>query len=162
MTINLNFPVFAGNPIRSKTPKSRTSAHAIQPYKPQRVNLISNIHHRLNSRNDIWASGWFSFGDFEDLFKGGEVKLSEELLVCLGCKTIQIEEEDNNKHTRFKIPLLGSGRSVRIYGQSIGCGSILLYDKSPSRVGSGETEEEDNVVYWAIDKGTWPESVLAS
>ncbi|KAM0026287.1 putative NAD(+) diphosphatase [Helianthus debilis subsp. tardiflorus] len=109
MSINLKSPVYVGNPIRSKTPKSTdpcspTSAlqtlkillsgqpHIQEPSSPNfKVLPFKKGRPLAGSTGDLvkkWHLGWLTFADFKDLL---EVKLSDELLVYLGCK---IEEEE--------------------------------------------------------------------
>ncbi|KAI7734994.1 hypothetical protein M8C21_027331 [Ambrosia artemisiifolia] len=107
MSITLKSPVFAGNPIRSITPKpsdpcSPTSAfqtlklllsgqtHVQEPSWP-RFKVLPFVKGRplAGSSGDVvkkWCLGWLSFGEFKDVLEGSEVKLREDLLVYLGCK----------------------------------------------------------------------------
>ncbi|KVI11640.1 NADH pyrophosphatase-like, N-terminal [Cynara cardunculus var. scolymus] len=126
MSIHLKSPVFAGNPIRSKTPKSIDPFSPASAFQTLKVLLSGQSHLQepsspkfqvlpfrkgrplAGSTGDLvkkWHLGWLTFADFKDVLEGTEVKLSDDLLVYLGCKTEKGEEE----------------------------------------------EEEDNVVYWAID-----------
>ncbi|KAK1434697.1 hypothetical protein QVD17_00446 [Tagetes erecta] len=114
MSISLKSQVFAGNPIRSKTSKSTdpfspTSAFQTlkvllsgqpnfqEPSFPKfKVLLFRKGRPLAGSTGDLvkkWHLGWLSFGDFKDLLEGSEVKLSDDLLVYLGCKTEEIEED---------------------------------------------------------------------
>ncbi|KAF5802848.1 putative NAD(+) diphosphatase [Helianthus annuus] len=119
MSINLKSPVYAGNPIRSKTPKltdpcSPTSAlqtlkillsgqppHIQEPSSPNfKVLPFKKGRPLAGSTGDLvnkWHLGWLTFADFKDLL---EVKLSDELLVYLGCK---IEEEDSVVYWAFDV-----------------------------------------------------------
>ncbi|KAK1437512.1 hypothetical protein QVD17_03304 [Tagetes erecta] len=105
MSINLKSPVFAGNPIQSKTPKS-TDPFSPSPAFETLKTLISgqthiqepsSLHFKIlpfrkgrplaGSTSDLvtkWHLGWLSFGEFKSLLEGSEVNLSEDLLVYLG------------------------------------------------------------------------------
>ncbi|KAI3694810.1 hypothetical protein L1987_77791 [Smallanthus sonchifolius] len=114
MSINLKSPVFAGNPIRSKTPKSTDPFSPTSAFQTLKLLLSGQPHVRepsspkfkvlpfrkgrplAGSTGDLvkkWHLGWLSFGDFKDFLEGSEVKLSDDLLVYLGCKTKEIEED---------------------------------------------------------------------
>lgn len=117
MSINLKSPVFAGNPIRSKTPKptdrnSPTSAfqtlktllsgetHIQEPSSPKfKVLPFRKGRPLAGSTGDLvkkWHLGWLSFVDFNDVLEGSEVKLSDDMLVYLGCKNKETEEDDDS------------------------------------------------------------------
>ncbi|MFS7994297.1 putative NAD(+) diphosphatase [Helianthus anomalus] len=117
MSITLKSPVFAGNPIRSKTPKSSdpfspTSAFQtlklllsgqthFQDPSPPKFKVLPFIKGRplAGSTGDLvkkWHLGWLSFGDFKDVLEGSEVKLTHDLLVYLGCKSKEEEEEEDS------------------------------------------------------------------
>ncbi|GJU05840.1 NUDIX hydrolase 19, chloroplastic-like protein [Tanacetum coccineum] len=101
MSINLKSPVFAGNPIKSKTPKPTDPFSHTQAFETLK-NLISNKTHDQDSSLTIkilplskgkplagstgekWHLGWFSFDEFKDVFVGSEVNLSEDMFVYLG------------------------------------------------------------------------------
>ncbi|KAM0003886.1 putative NAD(+) diphosphatase [Helianthus debilis subsp. tardiflorus] len=105
MSINLKSPVFAGNPIRSKTPKSTDPFSPTPAFETLKI-LISNQTHIQDSSSltfkilpfrkgrplagstgDLvkkWHLGWLSFDEFKDVLEGSEVVLSEDLLVYLG------------------------------------------------------------------------------
>ncbi|KAI3754292.1 hypothetical protein L1987_54073 [Smallanthus sonchifolius] len=105
MSIALKSPVFAGNPIRSKTPKS-TDPFSPTPAFETLKTLISGQTHiqepsslsfkilpfrkgrpLAGSYGDLikkWHLGWLSFADFKGVLEGSEISLSEDLLVYLG------------------------------------------------------------------------------
>ncbi|GJW89037.1 NUDIX hydrolase 19, chloroplastic-like protein [Tanacetum coccineum] len=101
MSINLKSPVFAGNPIKSKTPKPTDPFSHTQAFETLK-NLISNKTHDQDSSLTIkilplskgkplagstgekWHLGWFSFDEFKDVLVGFEVNLSEDMFVYLG------------------------------------------------------------------------------
>ncbi|XP_071724043.1 nudix hydrolase 19, chloroplastic isoform X2 [Rutidosis leptorrhynchoides] len=133
MSINLKSPVFAGNPIRSKTPKptdpvSPTSAlqtlkillsgdtHIQEPSSPKfKVLPFRKGRPLTGSTGDSvkkWHLGWLNFVDFKDVLEGSEIKLCDDLLVYLGCKNKENEEEDDD---------------------------------------DDDDDDDDGVVYWAID-----------
>lgn len=114
MPINLKSPVFAGNPIKSKTPKStdpfsHTSAFETlktllsgQPDTQKPSSLTFKIlpfkkgQPLAGSSGDLdkeWHLGWLSFVDLGDVLEGSEVQLSEDLLVYLGHES---EGEEGN------------------------------------------------------------------
>ncbi|GKB50903.1 hypothetical protein Tco_0901656, partial [Tanacetum coccineum] len=101
MSINLKSPVFAGNPIKSKTPKPNDPFSHTQAFETLK-NSISNKTHDQDSSLTIkilplskgkplagstgekWHLGWFSFDEFKDVLVGFEVNLSEDMFVYLG------------------------------------------------------------------------------
>lgn len=104
MSIKLKSPVFAGNPIKSKTPKPTDPFSHTQAFETLK-NLISNKTHDQDSSLTIkilplskgrplagstgdsvtkWHLGWFSFDEFKDVLVGSEVVLSEDMFVYLG------------------------------------------------------------------------------
>nr|XP_043629122.1 nudix hydrolase 19, chloroplastic isoform X1 [Erigeron canadensis] len=101
MSINLKSPVFAGNPITSKTPKSTDLFSPTQAFEALKnlslgQNLISLTFKILpfrkgkplaGSSGDLvkkWHLGWLNFDDLKDVLDGSEVSLSEDLFVYLG------------------------------------------------------------------------------
>ncbi|KAL8206232.1 hypothetical protein R6Q57_009783 [Mikania cordata] len=131
MSINLKSPVFAGNPIRSKTPKSTDPFSPASAFQTLKRLLSGQTHVQGPSSpkfkvlpfvkgrplagstgNSVkkWHLGWLNFSDFKDVLEGSEVKLSDDLLVYLGYK---INEKEHDQEQ--------------------------------------EEDEEDSVVYWAID-----------
>ncbi|KAK9055084.1 hypothetical protein SSX86_026164 [Deinandra increscens subsp. villosa] len=118
MSINLKSPVFAGNPIRSKTPKSTDpfsptlafqtlklllsgQTHVPEPSSPKfKVLPFRKGRPLAGSTGDLvkkWHLGWLSFGDFKDVLEGSEVKLSDDLLVYLGCNNKEKEQEEGEE-----------------------------------------------------------------
>jgi len=116
MSINLKSPVFAGNPIRSKTPKttdpfSPTSAfqtlkillsgqtHVQEPSSPKfKVLPFRKGRPLAGSTGDSvkkWHLGWLNFGDFKGVLESSELKLSDDLLVYLGCESKEEKEDDS-------------------------------------------------------------------
>ncbi|PWA86009.1 NADH pyrophosphatase-like, NUDIX hydrolase domain-like protein [Artemisia annua] len=104
MSIKLKSPVFAGNPIKSKTPKPTDPFSHTQAFETLK-NLISDKTHDQDSSLTIkilplckgrplagstgdtvtkWHLGWFSFDEFKDVLVGSEVVLSEDMFVYLG------------------------------------------------------------------------------
>lgn len=114
MSINLKSPVFAGNPIRSKTPKSTDPFSPTQAFETLK-SLISSQTYLQDSQSlsfkflpfrkgrpltgssgDLvkkWHLGWFNFDDFKDVLVGSEVNLSDDLFVYLGFEN----ENDDEK-----------------------------------------------------------------
>ncbi|THG13875.1 hypothetical protein TEA_015049 [Camellia sinensis var. sinensis] len=111
MSINMNSHAFAGNPIRSKTPKptdpfSPNSAlqtlktillgHTHEPSSPnfkvlpfRKGRPLAGTADSINSAPN-WHLGWLSLDDCKAFLENSEVNLSEDLLVYLGSKS----EED--------------------------------------------------------------------
>ncbi|KAK9071930.1 hypothetical protein SSX86_008361 [Deinandra increscens subsp. villosa] len=105
MSINLKSPVFAGNPIRSKTPKSTDPFSPTPAFETLKILISGQTHIQepssisfkilpfrkgrplAGSTGDLvtkWNLGWLSLADFKDVLEGSEVSLSEDLLVYLG------------------------------------------------------------------------------
>ncbi|KAL7593125.1 nudix hydrolase 19, chloroplastic [Lactuca sativa] len=114
MSISLKSPVFAGNPIKSKTPKSTDPFSHTSAFETLKTLLVgqtqiqepSSLTFKIlpfrkgrplaGSTGDLvkkWHLGWFNLVDFRDVLEGSEVKLSEDLLVYLGHES---EGEDAN------------------------------------------------------------------
>ncbi|GMQ06922.1 hypothetical protein CsSME_00051334 [Camellia sinensis var. sinensis] len=111
MSINMNSHAFAGNPIRSKTPKptdpfSPNSAlqtlktillgHTHEPSSPnfkvlpfRKGRPLAGTADSINSAPN-WRLGWLSLDDCKAFLENSEVNLSEDSLVYLGSKS----EED--------------------------------------------------------------------
>ncbi|KAI7987760.1 hypothetical protein LOK49_LG13G00291 [Camellia lanceoleosa] len=111
MSINMNSHAFAGNPIRSKTPKptdpfSPNSAlqtlkilllgHTHEPSSPnfkvlpfRKGRPLAGTADSINSAPN-WHLGWLSLDDCKAFLENSEVNLSEDTLVYLGSKS----EED--------------------------------------------------------------------
>lgn len=117
MSIHLKSPVFAGNPIRSKTPKSTDPFSPASAFQTLKILLSGQSHLQepsspkfqvlpfrkgrplAGSTGDLvkkWHLGWLTFGDFKDVLEGTEIKLSDDLLVYLGCKTKQENEDEED------------------------------------------------------------------
>ncbi|KAL7590250.1 hypothetical protein Lser_V15G37826 [Lactuca serriola] len=116
MSINLKAPVFAGNPIRSKTPKptdpfSPTSAfqtlktllsgqtHIQEPSSPKfKVLPFRKGRPLAGSTGDSikkWHLGWLNFVDFKFVLEDSGLKLSDDLLVYLGYDSKEEKEHDS-------------------------------------------------------------------
>ncbi|KAK2966285.1 hypothetical protein RJ640_018096, partial [Escallonia rubra] len=106
MSINLNSHAFAGNPIRSKTPKQsdpfshtsalqtlRTllSAHTHQPSSPTfKVLPFKNGKPLTGTAGDLtpnWHLGWLSLSDCRAFLENSELPMTEDSLVYLGSKS---------------------------------------------------------------------------
>ncbi|XP_076944335.1 nudix hydrolase 19, chloroplastic-like isoform X1 [Bidens hawaiensis] len=109
MSINLKSPVFAGNPIRSKTPKPSDPFSPSSAFQTLKLLLSGQTHAQdqfqvlpfrkgrplagsTGGLTKKWHLGWLSFGDFKGVLEGSEVKLSDDLLVYLGYKVKEQEE----------------------------------------------------------------------
>ncbi|XP_076920818.1 nudix hydrolase 19, chloroplastic-like [Bidens hawaiensis] len=105
MPITLKSPVFAGNPIRSKTPKPTDPFSPTQAFETLKILISGQTHIQepslltfkilpfrkgrplAGSSGDLvkkWHLGWLTFDEFKVVLEGSEVSLSEELLVYLG------------------------------------------------------------------------------
>ncbi|KAJ9548679.1 hypothetical protein OSB04_021222 [Centaurea solstitialis] len=139
-TINLKSPVFAGNPIRSKTPKSDHPFSPTSAFQTLKILLSPQSHFQepppssspefqvlpfrkgrplAGSTGDLikkWHLGWLSFGDFRDVLENSEVKLSEELLVYLGYKIKEEDESNSNSVVYWAIDVSEGVSLVEKFG----------------------------------------------
>ncbi|OMP09148.1 hypothetical protein COLO4_05761 [Corchorus olitorius] len=113
MSISLNSHAFAGNPIRSKTPKTQDPLSPSSAFESLKIHLLQSpeIHppptsplfkvlpfrkgRPLASSSDLpggdvgvpsWHLGWLSLADCKGILGKSGVELSEEALVYLGSK----------------------------------------------------------------------------
>ncbi|XP_057967190.1 nudix hydrolase 19, chloroplastic [Malania oleifera] len=107
MSVNLQTHAFAGNPLRSKTPKSEDPFSPNSAVKTLKTLLLEDTH-VLSSPNfkvlpfrkgrplatssgggdssPVWQLGWFSLADCRGLLADSEIQLSEDSLVYLGSR----------------------------------------------------------------------------
>ncbi|XP_031109900.1 nudix hydrolase 19, chloroplastic [Ipomoea triloba] len=128
MSVSLNSHVFAGNPIKLRTPKPTdpfSSASAIrtlknlilgqtdEPLSPNFKILPFRKGRPLagssGSPDPNWHLGWLDFGDCRGLLENYAVKLSEESLVYLGSKN---GEEDNQSVVYWAVDVSEGGNEL--------------------------------------------------
>ncbi|GJX97784.1 NUDIX hydrolase [Tanacetum coccineum] len=131
-TINLKSPVFAGNPIRTKTPKPSDPFSPTSSFQTLKLLLSGQTHDPslpkfkvlpfrkgrplAGSSGDLvrkWNLGWLNFGDFKDVLEGSEVVLSDELLVYLGYKN---NEDDGGDVVYWAIDVSEGASLVEKFG----------------------------------------------
>ncbi|KAA8535068.1 hypothetical protein F0562_030071 [Nyssa sinensis] len=106
MAINLNSHVFAGNPIRSRTPKPTDPLSPNSALQTLKTQLLGNTHESSSPNFKVlpfrkgrplagstgdsvpnWHLGWLSLGDCNIFLENSEVRLSEKSMVYLGSKS---------------------------------------------------------------------------
>ncbi|XP_022730621.1 nudix hydrolase 19, chloroplastic-like [Durio zibethinus] len=111
MSINLNSHAFAGNPIRSKTPKPHDPLSPSSAFESLKTHLLQNPENHPSPRSPLfkvlpfrkgrplasssvigddvvpaWHLGWISLPDFKIMFAKCGIQLTEQPLVYLGSR----------------------------------------------------------------------------
>ncbi|KAH9623127.1 hypothetical protein KSS87_001702 [Heliosperma pusillum] len=134
---------FAGNPIKSKTPKSTDPISPNSAFLTLKTHLLSNTHDPISSISPNspnfrvlpfrkgrplagsepdplklgpkWHLGWLSLGDCKKLLDGSEVELKDDKLVYLGGK-LGFEEGENDE-VYWAIDVSEDGKLVEELGK---------------------------------------------
>ncbi|KAL0340485.1 UNVERIFIED_CONTAM: Nudix hydrolase 19, chloroplastic [Sesamum radiatum] len=103
-TMSLRFHAFAGNPIRSRTPRPSEPVSPQSALQTLRTLLLSKPHEPSSPNFKVllfrkgrplagsetdghrWHLGWLSIGECRTFLENSEVGLSEDSLAYLGCK----------------------------------------------------------------------------
>ncbi|XP_074281045.1 nudix hydrolase 19, chloroplastic [Silene latifolia] len=142
MSAGVNFQphAFAGNPIKSKTPKSTDPISPNSAFQTLKTHLLSNTHDPISSNSPNfrvlpfrkgrplagsepdplklspkWHLGWLSLGDCKKLLDGSEVGLRHDKLIYLGGK-LGFEEGENDE-VYWAIDVTEDGKLVEELGK---------------------------------------------
>ncbi|KAL6331295.1 hypothetical protein AAG906_009723 [Vitis piasezkii] len=93
MSINLKTHAFAGNPLRSTTPKPESLFSPISAFETLKSRLLENGRPLATSTRPtgdsppIWHLGWFNLGDFKGFLANSEFQPTENSFVYLGSRS---------------------------------------------------------------------------